>query len=302
MCKIAYTHLNENFPEAQQLLFSFSDIGISFTDKYRQFFRKVMKLNTLHSQQQFVMRPIACIACLVGVMVFVISMTTIWCMHAVTTAFELSLVAGWSVLTGVMLVVFGTIYLIGHEVRGYLQVRNVQQLAFAMQSDDVEILRKQAQHWLRATQDQELNHAINSTTTITEINCVLEKTFSQIDAKVDQIILKESAIIGAVVGISPWPIVDSGIVALRQLRLIKRIAHAYGLRPATAGTLCLLRHVAIVVIFADVSEHATQWLSSKIPSIGGLLPAVGQALAVSVLTARVGRACKQVCNPVVSYG
>lgn len=218
-------------------------------------------------------------------------------MHAVSVAFETSTAAGWCTLTGVLLVVLSMMYLIGGEIRGYKQVRNVDQLAIAMRSNDEEFLRKQAQHWLHAMKDQETGNAIRKTASVAEINCKLEKVFSRIDLKVNRIIATESAIVSAIVGISPWPLVDSGIVAWRQLRLIKRIAREYGLRPATAGTIRLLRHVATVVVFADVSEHATQWLSSKIPSMGGLLPAVGQSIAVGVLTARVGRACKQVCNP-----
>ena len=88
--------------------------------------------------------------------------------------------------------------------------------------------------------------------------------------KVNRIIATESAIVSAIVGISPWPLVDSGIVAWRQLRLIKRIAREYGLRPATAGTIRLLRHVAAVVVFADVSEHATQWPLFKNSFDGGV--------------------------------
>lgn len=234
------------------------------------------------------MRRIAFYFCLLGAVIVLLSMTSLWCVHVVTDAFEANAATGWFAFSGVFLVALGVLYLIGHELHGYLQVRKVDQLAIAMQGDDVELLRNKAKHWLEDVHEKE---------TVDQLNNRLRDVFSNLDSKVDKIIATESALVGAVVGLSPWPLVDSGIVAWRQLRLIKRIAREYGLRPATAGTLRLIRQIAVAVVFADVSEHATQWLSSKVPSIGGLLPAAGQAVAVGVLTARVGRACKKVCNP-----
>ena len=71
------------------------------------------------------------------------------------------------------------------------------------------------------------------------------------------------------VGISLWPIVDAVVVGWRQLRLVKVIAQTYGFRPSICGPLALLKAVALGVVFADVTEHATQWLSKKLPSVGG---------------------------------
>jgi len=234
------------------------------------------------------MRRLAFYSCLLGGCIVLISMASLWCVHVVTNAFEANPAAGWFAFSGVLFVVLGMGYLIGHELYGYLQVGKVDQLAIAMRGNDVAKLRHRAQHWLGEVHEEE---------TIEEINIKLHEVFSKIDSKVDKIVAVESAILGAVVGISPWPLIDSGIVAWRQVRLIKRIAREYGLRPATIGTLRLLRQIAIAIVFADVSEHATQWLSSRVPSMGGLLPSAGQAVAVYVLTARVGLACKKVCHP-----
>jgi len=240
------------------------------------------------TQQRAVMLRIAFYSCVLGGVILLISMSSLWCVHIVIDAFDASTAAGWFAFSGVLFVALGLLYLIGHELRGYLEVRKVDQLALAMQGEDVEVLQKKAKHWFEEVHEQE---------TVEELNMRLRDVFTRIDTNVDKMIATESAIVGAVVGISPWPLIDGGVVAWRQLRLVKRIARAYGLRPATAGTLRLIRQIAIAVVFADVSEHATQWLSSKIPSIGGLLPAAGQAVAVGVLTARVGLACKRVCNP-----
>ena len=205
-----------------------------------------------------------------------VSMALLWCVDVVTGAFVENTAVGWCTFSGVLFVALGVFYLIGCELHGYLQVRKVDRLSIAMQGDNAALLRKRARYWLGGD------------------------VFSLIDAKVDKMVAAEAVIVGAVVGISPWALVESGIVAWRQLRLIKRIAREYGLRPGVAGTCRLIRQIAISVVFADVSEHATQWISSKVPSIGGLIPAAGQAIAVGVLTARVGLACKKVCNPVLN--
>jgi uncharacterized membrane protein YcjF (UPF0283 family) len=234
------------------------------------------------------MRRIALYSCFLGGIIVLISISLLWCVHVVSDAFDANGSAGWLTLTGVLFVAFGVVYLLGYELCGYLQVCKVDRLEIAMQGDDIHLLRKRARHWLGEVHDHE---------TVEDVNSKLQMEFCSIDSKVDKIIATEAAIVGAVVGLSPWPLIDSGIVAWRQVRLIKRIAFEYGLRPATAGTLRLIRQIAVAVVFADASEHAAQWLSSKVPSIGGLLPAAGQAVAVGVLTARVGLACKKVCNP-----
>ncbi|HJN72110.1 MAG TPA: DUF697 domain-containing protein [Phycisphaerales bacterium] len=237
------------------------------------------------------MRRIAFYSCLIGGVIVMVSMALLWCVDVVTGAFVENTAVGWCTFSGVLFVALGVFYLIGCELHGYLQVRKVDRLSIAMQGDNAALLRKRARYWLGEVHEYE---------TCEELNIKLGDVFSLIDAKVDKMVAAEAVIVGAVVGISPWALVESGIVAWRQLRLIKRIAREYGLRPGVAGTCRLIRQIAISVVFADVSEHATQWLSSKVPSIGGLIPAAGQAIAVGVLTARVGLACKKVCNPVLN--
>ena len=243
------------------------------------------------------MRRFAFYSCLTGIVVVFLAWTSMQCVQIVNNAFVTSPSVGWLTLSGVLLVVFGMLYLVGHELFGYLQVRKINQLAIAMHRGDVEPLRRRARQWLHHTQDEKVISSVMAATTTDEIVEKLEYVFLQIDSRVDKIIAAEAAIAGAIVGISPWPLIDAGIVAWRQLRLVRRIASEYGLRPGIIGTLRLLRQIAIAVVFADVSEHATQWLSSKVPSMGGLLPAAGQAVAIGVLTVRVGRACKRVCKP-----
>ena len=79
------------------------------------------------------MRRIALNTCFLGGIIVLISISFLWCVHVVSDAFDASSPAGWVTLTGVLLVAFGVVYLLGNELCGYLQVRKVDRLAIAMQ-------------------------------------------------------------------------------------------------------------------------------------------------------------------------
>ncbi|MDP7008280.1 MAG: YcjF family protein [Phycisphaerales bacterium] len=243
------------------------------------------------------MRRIACLLILLGASIVVGTTATLWCFQIVDAAFNSSTTAGLITLLGLCLIGSSVAYLLWNEMRGYLEVRRVDFVTDALARADYEMLQDRASRWAKSAGEEAACIAIQSAKTIEEINTILEQLFKKLDNRVDLMIAKESALVGGVVGLSPWPLVDGCIVGWRHLRLIKRIALVYGLRPSTLGTLRLLRHISIALIFADLSEHASQWFASNVPSLGGILPKAGQAVAVGVLTVRVGRACKRVCKP-----
>jgi putative membrane protein len=218
------------------------------------------------------------------------------CVELVRNAFDTSNFMGFATLSCFGLVLSGCGYLCFAELSGYFSIRRVEHLARALQGENVASAKHQASRWfheLSLSDVEEIQYA----ETMQELRNIVEARVSIIDSKVDKQIAKESIVIAAFVGISPWPLVDGGIVAWRQLRLIRSVATMYGVRPSTIGTLRLLRRVLISVVLADVSQHATQWIASKVPSMGGLIPSAGQSFAVLVLTVRVGRACKLSCRP-----
>jgi putative membrane protein len=219
------------------------------------------------------------------------------CVELVRNAFDTSNFMGFATLSCFGLVLSGCGYLCFAELSGYFSIRRVEHLARALQGENVASAKHQASRWfheLSLSDVEEIQYA----ETMQELRNIVEARVSIIDSKVDKQIAKESIVIAAFVGISPWPLVDGGIVAWRQLRLIRSVATMYGVRPSTIGTLRLLRRVLISVVLADVSQHATQWIASKVPSMGGLIPSAGQSLAVLVLTSRVGKACKTACKPI----
>ncbi len=235
----------------------------------------------------------------VGVIGCVFIWSCLGCVALVREAFTAGAFMGWSTFVCIGLLIGGFLYLCFAELQGYYSIRRVDALANALQGNDVEHARKLTARWL----DSITNHGSTSLQTIETMQELRDEIAQQlllIDAKVDRTIAKESILIATFVGISPWPLIDSAIVGWRQLRMMRSVAMHYGVRPSTVGTIRLLRQVLVSVVLADVSEHAVQWIASKVPSMGGLIPSAGQSLAVLVLTSRVGKACKCACLPLDS--
>ena len=244
------------------------------------------------------MRRYALYAIVVGCIGLLLSWAVVACVTFVQDAFDTNLLFGVCSLSGVLLLCGGILYLCVSELTGYLSVRKIDALADALQSNDLEKAKKRTTCWLISIHQMEQVENVHSAGSIEELHTYIHPVVQSIDASVDIHIAKEAALTGAVVGISPWAMIDAVVVAWRQLRLLKTIAKQYGVRPSYIGTFALCKSVVFSVAFADASEHLLQWISAKVPSIGGLLPSAGQAVATAVLTARLGRSCKAACRPV----
>jgi putative membrane protein len=233
---------------------------------------------------------------ILGLFLGIIIWSSLKCISLVTDAFATGEFVGFATITCILFIAIGLIYLCLVECMGYFSIRRVDRLSRALAKDDVEIARALAVRWMKSIEvdTTELENADS----ITDVREQVEMHLASIDSRVDKTIAKESILIAAFVGISPWAMVDGAIVGWRQLRMMRSIASNYGVRPSTIGTMRLVRRVLITVVLADVSQHATQWIASKVPSMGGLIPTAGQSLALLVLTARVGKACKLACRPI----
>jgi len=220
------------------------------------------------------------------------------CIELVQDSFDAGAFIGWATLACISMIVGGFGYLCFTELVGYFSIRRVDRLARALLSEDVSHARRLAKQWMHSIDGN--SEDFESLDSVQEIRQYIASQLNAIDSKVDKGIAKEAVLIAAFVGISPWPMIDGAIVAWRQFRMMRSVAKSYGVRPSTIGTLRLLRKVLISVVFADASEHVTQWIAARVPSIGGLLPSAGQAVATAVLTVRLGRSCKIACRPLRS--
>ena len=115
-----------------------------------------------------------------------------------------------------------------------------------------------------------------------------------IDRTVDTEIRREAAKTGLLVTLSGIALLDAMLCTWRNIRLMRRIAAAYGGRPGLTGTIRLLRMVLLHAVAVDLSQHAADIMSTR---IGAVAAAGGQGLIAATLTARLGLWTQQVCRP-----
>ena len=206
-----------------------------------------------------------------------------------------------AVTLAVVVAGFGLIaWAIGREARGYLALRSVDRARAAHARGDVAALRREIESWqarlppgrprLQGLADMPMDAA-----------CALA------EAKVLAPLAQDAAALGraaamqafAVTAVSPSPGLDALVFAWRGIRLVRQVAVLHGFRPGVAGTLSLLRRVAMdaaTVAATDVAVDAVVrgMLSSRIAE-----QFAGEAAAAAVAARRMillARAADEACR------
>ncbi|MBL6459579.1 DUF697 domain-containing protein [Belnapia sp. T6] len=106
---------------------------------------------------------------------------------------------------------------------------------------------------------------------------------------------------GAVVAVSPSPVLDGVLAALRGVSLLREVAAIHGMRPGAAVTLALLRRVAWTAAGASGMELLCQTLADGALSHLPGLKQLGAALPGAGLTAfrlrRLAEVAALACSP-----
>ncbi len=103
----------------------------------------------------------------------------------------------------------------------------------------------------------------------------------------------------------PSPALDIALVAWRGVRLIRRVAALYGVRPGLLGTLALLRRTAVAATLVGVAEIAGNTAAHAVLSSPLLAKAFGEAAGAGVAARRMlvlGRAAAAACDPLPPGG
>ncbi len=100
--------------------------------------------------------------------------------------------------------------------------------------------------------------------------------------------------------LSPFALLDAGVAAWVNLRLIRDVASAYGGRPGAAATLRLLRLAFWNMLAAGVFENAQDALNDLVSEgvAGRVSTTMASAVTNGLLTARLAVAAIEVCRPV----
>lgn len=189
------------------------------------------------------------------------------------------------------------------EWRGYASLRTVERIRAGLQSDDIEVARRHARTWLRAiAASDDLASSVEAASDPATLRALLRSgPLARLDQEAAQAGRSAALQILAATAVSPWPGLDGVLVIWRGLRLIRRIAELYGMRPGTLGTLRLWRRVALDAGSVAAADVVVATMTDALFSspLGGALAgqASGSALAAQRML-RLSVAVARSCRPV----
>ncbi len=190
------------------------------------------------------------------------------------------------------------------EWRGYASLRTVGRIRTGLQSDDIEVARRHARAWLRAigASDDVVRGVMERSSDPATVRALLRAgPLARIDQQAAQAGRTAAVQILAATAVSPWPGLDGVLVVWRGLRLIRRIAELYGMRPGTLGTLRLWRRVAMDAGSVAAADVVVATMTDALFSspLGGAL--AGQASGSAIAAQRMLRlsvAVARSCRPI----
>ena len=189
------------------------------------------------------------------------------------------------------------------EWRGYASLRTVERIRDGLRSDDLEVARRHARAWLRAVAaPDDLVRSVEAAADPATLRALLGAgPLARIDQEAAQAGRSAALQILAATAVSPWPGLDGVLVVWRGLRLIRRIAGLYGMRPGTLGTLRLWRRVALDAGSVAAADVVVATMTDALFSspLGGAL--AGQASGSAIAAQRMLRlsvAVARSCRPI----
>lgn len=122
---------------------------------------------------------------------------------------------------------------------------------------------------------------------------------SPLDREAYRLVRRGARDIGALTALSPLGALDSVVVLMRTLTMLRAIARLYGVRPAAASSARILRRGLLNVLAAGVvelvSDSAVEAAGASILSV--LSARAGQGVLNGLLAAKLGLAAMQLCRP-----
>ena len=167
---------------------------------------------------------------------------------------------GWVTLA-VAVVGFGLVFAaLGRELRGYLALGKVDTVRAAHARGDVAALRTALEAWQsRLPEGRARTAGLAEMPVDTACALVEATTLAPITRDAEALGRAAAVQAFAMTAVSPSPGLDVLVFSWRGIRLVRQVAALHGLRPGIAGTLALLRRVAMdaaTVAATDVAVEA----------------------------------------------
>lgn len=127
-----------------------------------------------------------------------------------------------------------------------------------------------------------------------------QTVFSPIDKAAYQVVRRSGRDIGVLTAVTPIGALDSLIVLVRTVTMMRSIARLYGVRPGFTATIRLAKRGVRNIVIAGVGElvsHAA--VETAGASLLKMLSArAGQGAVNGLLAARIGLSVMQICRPI----
>lgn len=211
--------------------------------------------------------------------------------------------AAWlgAVTLAVAVAGFGLVFWgIAREARGYLGLASLDRARAAHARGDAAALRRELAAWqARLPPGRARAGALE--------DMPMEAACALVESKVLAPIAQDAAALGrhaamqafAVTAISPSPALDALVFGWRGIRLVRQVAALHGFRPGIAGTLALLRRVAMDAATVAATDVAVDAMVRGLLSSRVAEHVAGEAAAGAVAARRMillARAADEACR------
>ena len=235
-----------------------------------------------------------------GAVVLVLGLSLLEAGNFVAAQFARAAWLGWLTLA-VSVGGFGLVFAaIWREVRGYLALRSVDRARAAHRRGDAAALLAELDAWqARLPPGRARPGALR--------DMPLDAACALVDAKTLAPIAQDAAALGraaalqafAVTAVSPSPGLDALVFAWRGIRLVRQVAALHGFRPGIAGTVSLLRRVAVDAAMVAATDVAVDAMVRGVLSSRIVEHIAGEAAAGAVAARRMillARAADEACR------
>lgn len=235
-----------------------------------------------------------------GVAVLLLGFALLEAGNFVAAQFAQAAWLGWLTLA-VAVAGFGLVFAaIGREVRGYLALGTVDRARAAHARGDVVALRAALRDWqARLPAGRARAEGIGGMPI--DAACALVEASSLAPIARDVEALGRAAAVQAfaLTAVSPSPGLDALVFGWRGIRLVRQVAALHGLRPGIAGTVALLRRVAMDAATVAVTDVAVEAMLRGVLSSRIAEHVAGEAAAGAVAARRMillARATDEACR------
>ena len=131
------------------------------------------------------------------------------------------------------------------------------------------------------------------------LDILADTVIRPLDAQAYPIIARAARDSAVGVALSPFGLLDAGLVVWRTLRMVGDVATIYGFRPGFFGRVSLVKRILSAAATAGAGDFAADILVAQVgASVGGLLSAkAGEGVLTGMRTARLGLVTMAACRP-----